>query len=88
MNVDATLFPSQNKVDSGYVVRNSYGQMVMACSSPITCSCSLREAKAISVREALSWIKSKGLITVLLNLIRYTLSKELDKIVIGLVISI
>ena len=48
-------------VGSWYVVSDAHGQMVTARSIPITSSFSLREAKAINVRESLSWVKSKGI---------------------------
>ena len=43
------------------IVRNSLGQMVMARVAPTTGSFSPLEAEAINVREALSWLKDKGI---------------------------
>ena len=54
VNVDAALFSSQKRTGSGCIVKNSQGHVLMARAiSP-------REVEAISVGEALSWLKKKG----------------------------
>ena len=59
INIDAALFPPQKKIGVGCIVRDAEGIMLSGFSKPITGNYTTKEAKALGVREALSWLKTK-----------------------------
>ena len=59
INIDAALFPPQKKIGVGCIVRDAKGIMLSGFSKPITGNYTAKEAKALGVREALSWLKTK-----------------------------
>ncbi|KAH9665893.1 putative reverse transcriptase/RNA-dependent DNA polymerase [Citrus sinensis] len=56
-NVDAAVFSSQSKISFGCVVRNFEGKFLAAKCDCFAGSFGAREAEALGVREALSWLK-------------------------------
>lgn len=56
-NVDAATFHSRGKVSFGAVIRCSEGRFFAAKCTPLLGHFGACEAKALGVREALSWIK-------------------------------
>ncbi|KAH9722180.1 reverse transcriptase domain-containing protein [Citrus sinensis] len=56
-NVDAAVFSSQSKISFGCVVRNFEGNFLAAKCDCFAGSLGAREAEALGVREALSWLK-------------------------------
>ena len=58
-NVDAAIFKTQWSIGVGCVIRDSSGNMVMAGSKNIMGAYPLREAKELSLKEALSLLKLK-----------------------------
>ena len=56
-NVDAVIFNYQSKFSIGCVIRNSVGEFVTARCECFPGICGPREAEALGIREALSWIK-------------------------------
>lgn len=67
-NVDAAIFKAQGKFSVGCVIRNSGGEFVTA-----RCECfpgifDSREAEALGIREALSWVKRLQLPNVIIEM--------------------
>ena len=56
-NVDVVVFASQGRIGFGCVIRNSEGSFLTARCAGMTGSFGVREAEALGIREALSWIK-------------------------------
>ncbi|KAH9684396.1 reverse transcriptase domain-containing protein [Citrus sinensis] len=56
-NVDAAVFASQGKIGIGCVIRNSQGGFLAARCVEVVGNFGAREAEALSIREALSWMK-------------------------------
>ncbi|VFQ94306.1 unnamed protein product [Cuscuta campestris] len=60
VNVDASTGLVDGVVGMGFIARNDVGGFMAAKNMTIRCNCGPREAEALSVKEALSWIKSRG----------------------------
>lgn len=60
INVDAALFGSENCIGLGMIVRDAAGNFIMARSRKQENLVPLREAEAMCLKEALSWMKGKG----------------------------
>lgn len=56
-NVDAAIFSSQGKIGFGCVLRNSEGVFLIARCAGMAGNFGAREAEALGIREALSWLK-------------------------------
>ena len=67
-NVDATVFHSQSLVNYGCVVRNSEGIFLAASYDRFLGNFGAREAEALGVREALSWLKNLHLPRVIIEM--------------------
>lgn len=59
-NVDASLKTSMNRMGFGCVLRDENGSFIAAKCTPWKGNFQVKEAEAIGVREALSWIKQLG----------------------------
>ena len=57
MNVDAAVDPNQSLIGCGSILRDAKGNFISARAAPIQISLPPNEAKAMSMREALSWLK-------------------------------
>lgn len=60
INVNAARFEDMNSIGVGAVIRDAQGEFVRARSRRIGGLLQPREAEAISLREALSWVKELG----------------------------
>lgn len=58
INVDAAFYPGSERIGVGCVMRDDRGKFIRARMNTARGGTSAREAEAISMREALSWIKS------------------------------
>ncbi|KAH9777775.1 RNase H domain-containing protein [Citrus sinensis] len=67
-NVDAAVFASQGRIELGCVIRNSDGGFVAARCVGRHGSFSAREAEALGIREALSWLKEYKLPCVIVKM--------------------
>ncbi|KAL9426929.1 hypothetical protein AB3S75_033667 [Citrus x aurantiifolia] len=67
-NVDAAVFHSQSLVSYGCVVRNSEGMFLAASCDRFLGKFGAREAEALGVREALSWLKQLHLPRVIIEM--------------------
>ncbi|KAH9684791.1 rnase h domain-containing protein [Citrus sinensis] len=56
-NVDAVVFASQGKIGFGCVIRNSEGCFLAASCAGMAGNFGAREAEALGIRQALSWLK-------------------------------
>lgn len=56
-NVDAAIFSSQGNIGFGCVLRNSEGVFLTARCAGMAGNFGAREAEALGIREALSWLK-------------------------------
>ncbi|XP_031098368.1 uncharacterized protein LOC116002379 [Ipomoea triloba] len=88
-NIDAAVFG--NRAGFGAVVRDHDGAFVAAVGGELECGPNPYLAKAMAVREALSWLKGRGLLNVdlesdCLNLCIAYNSSSLDLSYVGLVI--
>ncbi|XP_019196332.1 PREDICTED: uncharacterized protein LOC109190316 [Ipomoea nil] len=61
LNVDAALDTGSGKMGLGWVLRDDHGGFLAAACMPWIGLFSPREAKALAIREALSWCKRKSL---------------------------
>nr|GLL44697.1 uncharacterized protein LOC109191080 [Ipomoea trifida] len=61
LNSDAAVNHLANRMGFGWVIRNEYGQFVAAASIPGRGLFSPKEAEAMAIKEALSWLKSNGI---------------------------
>lgn len=59
-NCDAAIFNEGKSISYGLVVRNSVGVFICAKSDILPTQCSILMAEALSVREALTWLKGYG----------------------------
>ena len=57
-NVDAVVFSHVNSIGISCIVRDEFGQMVVAKNTKLRGDANPATAEAISYREALSWLKS------------------------------
>nr|GMD23989.1 uncharacterized protein LOC109191080 [Ipomoea batatas] len=60
LNIDAAVRPNNGRMGFSWVLRDEYGLFVAAGSIPGNGVFTPREAEAMAVREALSWIKDHG----------------------------
>ena len=60
LNIDVVVHPCLNKAGIGWVLRNSQGSLVHAKSQSLPDFLSPKEAEAVGVKEALSWLKFVG----------------------------
>ncbi|KAH9683148.1 reverse transcriptase domain-containing protein [Citrus sinensis] len=67
-NVDAAIFKAHGKFSIGCVIRNSYGDFVTARCKCFPGNFGSREAEALGIREALSWIKRLQLTSVIIEM--------------------
>nr|GMC69537.1 uncharacterized protein LOC109164833 [Ipomoea batatas] len=58
LNVDAAVNKARGRMGFGWILRDDQGSFVAAVSTPWYGLFSVKEAKAIAVREALSWLKT------------------------------
>ena len=58
-NVDAAIFQNQGRIRTGCIVRDSAGAMIMARTMNIMGAYLVRKARAMSLREAITWLKRK-----------------------------
>ncbi|XP_074352565.1 uncharacterized protein LOC141691704 [Apium graveolens] len=61
VNIDAVLFEDVHSTGMGIVVRDAEGKFLMVVSRQRDGLVSPREAEALCLKEALSWLKDKGL---------------------------
>nr|GMD81077.1 uncharacterized protein LOC109164833 [Ipomoea batatas] len=61
LNVDAAVDHTRGRMGFGWVLRNEHGDFIAAVSLPWPGMYSVKEAEAIAVREALSWLKDKSI---------------------------
>ncbi|KAH9670971.1 reverse transcriptase domain-containing protein [Citrus sinensis] len=67
-NVDAAVFASQGRIGLGCVIRNSEGEFLAARCVGRHGAFSAREAEALGIREALSWLKEYKLPCVIVEM--------------------
>ncbi|XP_031122570.1 uncharacterized protein LOC116025477 [Ipomoea triloba] len=60
LNVDASVQRDTNHAGLGWIIRDDHGMFVAAQSVMFAGIFSPREAEALAVREALSWLKTHG----------------------------
>lgn len=60
INIDAATSMETNSTGIGNVIRNEAGEFQRARNQKIIASLLFREAEAVSLKEALSWIKNLG----------------------------
>ena len=64
-NFDATIAKKNQWIGFGYIIHNEKGELIRAKNGHKTRSNNVLEAEAISCREALLWIKDKGLANII-----------------------
>ena len=57
MNVDGAVDPNRSLTGCGSILRDAEGNFISARAAPIQISILSNEAEAMSMREALSWLK-------------------------------
>ena len=67
LNVDAVLFSDEGATGLGWILRDSHGCFLKACSIHLFGLLNSGEAEAVSIREALSWLRQQALDNVLLE---------------------
>ena len=67
INTDATLFEEPNRYSYAFVIRDHCGSLVEAGSKCRYRRVSPEFAEAVTTREALSWLKNKNLVNVVLE---------------------
>ncbi|KAL9433206.1 hypothetical protein AB3S75_028098 [Citrus x aurantiifolia] len=67
-NVDAVVFASQERIELGCVIHNSDGRFFAARCVGRFGTFSAREAEALGIREALSWLKEYQLPCVIVEM--------------------
>lgn len=67
VNIDAACDPGKEFVAVGCVVRDASGRFIRVRSNIVRGARSPKEAEAFSMHEALSWIKTGGLVIVCLS---------------------
>lgn len=60
INVDAAIFDSSSCYSYAMVIRNHNGELLEAVSSCKQATITLELAEAVSIKEALSWVKNQG----------------------------
>lgn len=60
LNTDAALDKSKGKMGFGWVLRDEHGTFVAASCMPKDGLCAPKEAEAMAIREALSWLKNNN----------------------------
>lgn len=66
-NTDAAVFADERRVGLGSVIRDESGKFVAALCCNIRGNYSPRDAEVLSIREALSWLKSMKLSKVIVE---------------------
>ena len=66
--MDAALFSAKGLVGVGCVLRDSTGSFIAAKATTINLQVQPREAKAMRVREALSWIKHDNRLNIIVEM--------------------
>ena len=66
-NTDAAVFANEGRVGMGSVIRDESGKFVAALCCNIRGNYLPRDAEALSIREALSWVKSMKLSKVIIE---------------------
>lgn len=61
VNIDVAIFEDINCIGLGSVVRGADGQFIMVMSRRHDVLIPSREAEAMCLKEAMSWLKDKGL---------------------------
>ena len=64
-NFDAAIAKQNQRIGLGYIIRNEKGELIEATNGHKTGSDNKLEVKALSCREALLWIKDKGLANII-----------------------
>ncbi|XP_074347318.1 uncharacterized protein LOC141686164 [Apium graveolens] len=60
VNTDAAIFMEWSSTGVGSVIRDEYGQFIRARNQKMQALYSPREAEALGLKEALSWVKNLG----------------------------
>ena len=68
MNVDVVVDPNKSLIGCGSILRDAKGNFISAHVAPIQISLPSNEAKAMSMREALSWLKHMQLPRVIIEM--------------------
>ena len=58
-NIDAAIFQNQGQIGAGCIVRDAASNMIIARTTNILGAYPVREAEALSLEEALSWLKER-----------------------------
>ncbi|XP_030502362.2 uncharacterized protein LOC115717515 [Cannabis sativa] len=61
INVDGAVFVAENAYGSGIVVRDDGGRLIEAVASYVTGGTQPKLAEIMRIKEALSWVKRKGI---------------------------
>ena len=68
MNVDAAVDPNRSLTGCGSILRDAEGHFISARAAPVQISLPPNEAEAMSMREALSWLKHMHLPQVIVEM--------------------
>ncbi|KAL8155960.1 hypothetical protein AgCh_001132 [Apium graveolens] len=79
INVDAAYYPGSGHMGVGCVMRDDIGKFLRARTNTIRGGKSAREAEAISMREALSWVKNWRVTKWVIRLLSWYGFVELEK---------
>ncbi|XP_060965412.1 uncharacterized protein LOC133034359 [Cannabis sativa] len=67
INTDGAIFEATTQYGTGMVIRDCHGKLIEASASLHSGACQPAVAEVLSVKEALSWLKSKNLSNVLVE---------------------
>ena len=69
--------PNRSLIGCGSILRDTEGNFISACAAPIQISLPSNKAKAMSMREALSWLKHMQLPRVIVEMDSHVVYKAL-----------
>ncbi|KAM6567737.1 hypothetical protein CsatA_026865 [Cannabis sativa] len=78
INVDSAVFAAENAYGSGIVVRDDGGRLIEAFATYVTGDVQPELAEIMGIKEALSWVKRKGIQDVVIESDSLLLIQALD----------